>query len=375
MENEAIPAGWPLYFLAANPRQWMRASLPKFQATAQAALAQATPSRAELLACPWAQRHDYLRACAVREQAKRWAAQTGIPPEDTHFTMIVPIYNEAPSLPSFLATLMLADIPASAHANILLFTNACTDASLALIDEFLACLGPVQEQQLSGVYHDQRLKRTCRVVRRGNLRFIHLDTGTPGKANVLALGNRIARENGHTIAISIDANNYIEPDAISIMFARAQQSFCDQPKAGEIVLMSGAIQKARRASPLAHLFRRADSIEGHFLDINDANAVTGCLMAWNTAWMERVGGPPRVALEDYALGILARSQDYTIASVPEAHIWVYESNTARGVLDTKARYVRGMLQLLTLAAEPAATALIQHDAYFMRDCLARWKYL
>jgi cellulose synthase/poly-beta-1,6-N-acetylglucosamine synthase-like glycosyltransferase len=375
MNSAPLASSKPLYYLAVNPRQWIRASLPKFQGTAQAVLSHAGRSQTDLLACPWSQRHEYLHACAVKEQERRWEEQTGIAPADAHFTLMVPIYNEEPSLPSFLATLMLVDLPASAHVNILLITNACTDASVALIQEFFSRLGPVQERQLSGVYHDQRLQKTCQMVRQGHLNFIHVHTETPGKANALAVGNQIAREDGHTIAISIDANNYVEPDAVRILFAHARQLFSDHLKTGDTVLISGDSKIERRASPLARFFRRTDNIKEHFLDMSDENGVTGCLMAWNTVWMERIGGPPRVALEDYAMGILARGHHYAIKCVKEASIWIYETNTIQGMLETKARYFRGMLQLLALADDPAMKTLIQKDAYFTRDFSARWQYL
>src|SRR6266566_10021908 len=94
-----------LHFLRANPKSWIGASLPKFKATAEEVIAQTSLTKKELRDMPWLQRCDYLHRYALEWQERRWEATVGIRPEASHFTLIVPIYNEANSLPSFLSTL------------------------------------------------------------------------------------------------------------------------------------------------------------------------------------------------------------------------------------------------------------------------------
>ena len=60
---------------------------------------------------------------ALERQERRWEDEVGIKPADSHFTLIVPIYNEEEALPSFLNSLLLSDIPASINMNMIFITN------------------------------------------------------------------------------------------------------------------------------------------------------------------------------------------------------------------------------------------------------------
>src|SRR5438105_269381 len=112
----------PIHFLKMNPRAWMDASLPKFKATVREVAAQTPLTKKELQEMPWSQRHDHLNSYAFKRQERRWEDEVGIKPEDSYFTLIVPIHNEESSLPSFLKTLMLSDIPSSVNLNIVFIT-------------------------------------------------------------------------------------------------------------------------------------------------------------------------------------------------------------------------------------------------------------
>ena len=366
----------PAYFLTMNPRDWMKASLAKYKQLAAEMLTQSTQSKQALEAMPWSQRHSLLSQLAFERQECRWEEETGVKPEETHFTLIVPIHNEVNSLPSFLRTLMLTDIPSSLHLHIIFLTNACSDASGDYVDEFLSSVGSIEETQLSGHYPDAQMHTCYKKATRGNITFSHIDTPTPGKANALHIGNSLALERGHTIAMSIDANNFVEPDALRIMYSAAHKSMAGTPQTGDVVLMSGMEQIKRQASNLNDLMEKGRKMKQHLVE-ESGGYVLGCFMAWNTEWMNSIGGPPAIALEDYAMGVFARVQKYKVVQVKGANIWYYGVNTMKGLVDTRARYVRGMMQLLTLVDhDPATQKLIENEAYYMkRTFIARLIYL
>ena len=365
----------PIHFLKTNPRGWIRASLAKFKASAQEVMMQLPLTQEELQAMSWSQRHALLEDYALKSQQKKWEEEVGIKPEDSRFTLIVPIHNEANSLPSFLNTLMLSDIPSAVNMNVIFIANACTDSSQVYIDEFLASLGQIENKLLTGEFNDQGLNRNYKAIKRSNISFMHVDTQTPGKANALGIGNSIARESGHIVAISVDANNYLEPDAIRVMFSHANNSFHDKLTANDIVLLTCTQQEESKASKLKHLLSRAGRMQQHLLE-SKSGEVDGCLMAWNTQWMESIGGPPAVALEDYAMGVIARVNNYRFEQIKEANIWSYTTNGLKGLLETRTRFVRGVLQLLDLVHhDPSVLQIVEKEAYYIQTLPFRLKYL
>src|SRR5437588_1746579 len=115
------------YGTTKDPREWLRASLPKLQEFLKAV-----------------KDREIGHLTALREQQEeRWEKQTGVKPEDTHFTVIVPIHNEEKFLPSFLGSFLVADLPARVHAHVVFLTNACSDRSGEIIDGFLKTVGEV----------------------------------------------------------------------------------------------------------------------------------------------------------------------------------------------------------------------------------------
>jgi cellulose synthase/poly-beta-1,6-N-acetylglucosamine synthase-like glycosyltransferase len=288
---------------------------------------------------------------------------------------MVPIHNEENSLPSFLRTLMLADIPASIELKILLISNACTDSSRAIIHEFLLSLGAVEEYPLECEWKDEGLNPTCQIVKLNHTTFMHVDSQTPGKANALSIGNSIARRDNCLISMSVDANNYLEPDAIRIMFAHAHSVLYGKLEAGATVLISGNEQLERQNSRFTSVIEQSTKVQRHLVE-NINGYVLGCFMAWDTEWMHSIGGPPALALEDYALGVLARAQHYTIERARGANIWIYAVNDVSGLLDTRARYVRGMLQLVEFVhRDPSILGILEKEAYYMRHVRARLRHL
>lgn len=263
----------PVYAFTENPKGWLKASL--------------------------AQHKNHLQNSSedlIGSQAKRWQERTGVSAEDSRFTIIVPIHDEERSLPSFLGSLMLADFPYRAKIKILLITNACNDRSGQIIDSFLDRLGGEKDVQIVNL-DDSLLKQSAKVVYINDLSLFHLDTATKGKANALRIGNQMALNAGHQVAISIN----------------------------------------------------------------------GWMMAWKTSWLESIGGPPPVAIEDYAMGVMARKENFKIGKVEQAVVWGFIPNNLRNLFSSRARYIRGRFQLKDY--DPSTESLIREDYYFMRPTL------
>jgi len=344
----------PLYVITGQPTGWNRGSIPKLQAIFTSA---APTGPADL--------HTRLLA----EQAQRWEAATGVRPEDTHLTIIMPIRNEEKSLPSALGALLLSDLPTAADVVVVFVTNACSDNSAALVMCYLEALGKVELRHFAGRSGDPHLKRQHAAVQVDNMTFLHFDTPTPGKANALTIGNAVALQRGHVVAISVDANNYLEPDAIRIMFGEARAAFTQVP--GGIVLLSVGETKDWKASSTTTFFKYAGTIPTGITD--NEGIVNGWCMAWDIAWVERIGGVPAVAAEDYALGVKARLGGYGHRRVPAARTWGYAPSGLRDALSARARLVRGQLQLL--AQDPSTRPIMDGDTHYLRPFLGRIRTL
>ena len=365
----------PIYFLRVNPPGWKRSSLPKLQATAMELVSACALQREDLLQMTWSQRHEYLSAFALFRQKERWEHETGIKPEASSFTLIVPIYNEENSLPSFLHTLMLSDIPAQVSMQVIFVTNMCVDRSVEYIRAFMAHLGEVEFQDILDDFGDQNMDRRYAVVRRDRHIYMHINTSSPGKAHALDIGNRIALRSGHIIAMSLDANNFIEPDALRMMFSRAYRNFKEKLEARDTVLCSAVGKESLKDSRFTGMLKKISAVQRHLVDVGDG-VVNGWMFAWNTTWMHSIGGPPEVALEDYALGVLARTRGFKIAQAEDVNVWGYVNNDFKGLFMTRARYVRGKLQILDYVhQEPATLAIIEQEAFYMKKFAFRLQHV
>ncbi len=373
MEN-----GKPVYFLKVNPPGWKRSSLAKLKITAGEVLAEGVSQHKDLLRLAWSQRHEALHALALLRQEKCWEHETGARPEDSFFTLIMPIHNEENSLPSFLHTLMLSDIPALVNMRVVFVTNACVDSSVDIVKAFMADLGEVEFQDVVGDFGDQNMDRRCAVVRRGHHVYMHMNTSKPGKANALTIGNMIALQHDHLIAICMDANNFIEPDALRKLFARASNAFHQKLEARDTVLCGGLEIQHQGSLKSSHVKNppSRETAEGKHLVDGEEGVVNGWLLAWNTVWMKSVGGCPEVALEDYALGLLARARDFKIEMIDGVNGWGYVNDDFKGLTMTRARYVRGRLQICDYVQhDPSILALIEKEAFYMRKFTLRCKHL
>ena len=358
-----------------NPPGWKRASLPKLPVSTSQVLLENALDQESIRGMTWSQRGEFLRPFIQGRQERQWEEETHVSPEDSIFTLIVPIHNEEHSLESFLGTLMLSNVPCTVYMQIVFVTNACTDRSFAILREFLAGIGPLHLTETQEGWKDPGIDNQFATVEVKHVTFLHLNTSTAGKANALRIGNNLARQRGDMIAISIDANNFVEPDAIGKMFAHAHGAFRTAPEQNETVLFSGVARECVKSSKLDGVIAKVNVDKGHLVDVG-SGVVNGWMLAWNTEWMSSFDGPPEVALEDYALGVLARANHFKIEQAEGVYVWGYTVNDFGGLVNTRARYIRGKRQIYDYVHnDPSVVSIIENEAFYMKKFPARLHYL
>lgn len=324
----------PVYTLFKAPREYLHTLT--------------TPLRAELgELSPDDPNHTLL-------QERRWKESTGVLPEDSHFTLILPIHDEEVMLRDSLASLMGSDIPGKVPMQVVMVTNACSDNSVSQVKQFMEALGEVQERKLkvnqSVRLVDPGLDQQARTVQLRETTFIHLNTSTPGKANALTIGNTLAMERGDSIAINVDTNNFLERDALRNMYGRAYKSIVSKPDG--TALLSGIhkhVSKKTRFIIVKDFIKTG--LKNRPPEKKKLGRTQGCFMAWDTNFVDAIGGIPPVAIEDYALGMKALVNQRKTKRVRDANVWGYSSARLRDTFAVESRFVMGKLQTANLGPD------------------------
>lgn len=304
------------------PDGWLRASLPKLEAITRTIL------------------RSSCEAGISFEEAKEkvlkndWFSVTGKDPSETCFTIIIPVHNEARTLPSFLGALLTSSIPDMADIQVVFVVNASTDQSAVLIRDRLAHLHqPVTKEVLPPSAYDPHRSGTAFLVSVKGLRFLVVETLTPGKANALNVGNEIALSRGHDIAMNIDANNWVEPDSISLLFRDAWKYILSNTSSKVVIVNANEYYaKTRTQFPV--------SAEAKVLKAE----VTGWMFAWSTKWISENNGFSRCAIEDYAAGLMALAQGRQI-ECSSAPVWGFAAFGTSDEGKQNVRYLYGCMQL------------------------------
>lgn len=99
-------------------------------------------------------------------------------------------------------------------------------------------------------------------------------------------------------------------------------------------------------------------------------------MAWDTEWLESIGGFPPVANDDYTLSLLARKSQKDLIFDSNAHIWGYFANTPIQVTKAFERATRDKIQLAHFYEnDKEITSWIYDDEPYMRPLPLRFKSL
>lgn len=207
---------------------------------------------------------------------------------------------------------------------------------------------------------DKNCERAAFEVCHANIRFLVVETPTAGKANALNLGNEIARQRFHAIAINIDANNWVEPDSIALMFRKAKQSFVDSADSTAVIINASEYCQPRNTQMQVSVKIKTQKAE-----------VSGCMFAWSTQWIHENNGFIQQAIEDYGMGLLALSQRKQILE-SEASIWVYTAGTPSDENRELVRFLYGAMQLTRrFENDPIAMQILLDDFPHLRPLRGR----
>ena len=287
--------------------------------------------------------------------------------------VIVPIHNEERSLESFLNALMVADLSPEAAIRFLFITNACQDQSPTIIRKFLGSVDKRADTiQTPPIVTDPNVDSEIFEARVGNTSLLHLNTQTKGKANALRLGNELAIQSGHPIAMSVDANVYPEANALQKLYDSSSEAIVDQPESG-IVVIHGSPYREHRATLYSQLVLKNKRGAKPSPEVKDLSNVNGWMLGWDTNWFKTIEDRIQVAVEDYAIGLLARVEGYHTLKVPDIKIWGYKGSTLRDDFRERVRAMRGMMQLMGL--EPDLEDKILQENVNMRPLSQRFEAL
>lgn len=344
MSKECGPTGGePIYLVAEAPRGWVGNFIEKNQL---------------LLS-------DAKGVDLRRVLVEYWERKTGVTVAESKFSVMIPVHNEEKSLASAVGALFMSQVPVDVEMNIDFILNACADESENTIRVLLNTKGDIRRKQLSeedfGFYGDFGLDRAYLEVRCGGGVFRLYKTLTRGKANALRLGSKAAILRGHKILISVDANNYVEPDTLMFMFRDSYLNFVS--RVDSACVLSAIPKKVHRVEPKSvERFLRNHGIweDAKYIPVH------GQCMAMNPRWASENVQP--IAVEDYALGVMARSQNKKVAVVEDATIWGYRTDL-KDSLGQFRRSIRGRLQLLNL--HPELRQIVESDNYFMKPISER----
>jgi GT2 family glycosyltransferase len=338
----------PVYLITEQPDGWLPAVLPK--------IIEHTPRAGEL----------YPGGNPAELQRARWTTRTGLDPEESHFTVIFPVYNEEKEIRSSFASVMFSDIPASVDAQFIWVVNNSHDRSHQFLTNEFKRLGNIDLVRVrSGV--DGHMGTVALRARKGNATFLLLRTPTLGKANAINVGNEFALKAGHPIAINMDSECYPEPDALPIMFGEANNAFSGNDS---VTLIDGHSLLERNYGP-----RNRKKVEdAHGSRYPDKFAtVTGAMFAWNPSWLRSVGGIKESLFEDYGLGLDAYMHGTKIHH-GQARIWANYPSRPIDEYRRHIRYVTGLLQLKSHWHNAKADGAIAHDFPLFRPLPHRLRW-
>jgi cellulose synthase/poly-beta-1,6-N-acetylglucosamine synthase-like glycosyltransferase len=275
---------------------------------------------------------------------RRWQMASGFEVGESSFLLVVPIHDEEKSLRDFFEVLKTANLPVGLNARIVLATNACTDQSTQYVREFLESYGkPLIEPVQSG--RDDKLDQECLTVQTGNLKYTHINTDKPGKANVLSVANDMARKDGIRIVMCSDANNYPEPDALAVLYGNAKSLI--EPENSNTVIVWGTNKAEPKSSWQRRLVKGlVDASKG----LDKASPV-GNLFAWDSKWLDEIGGVPSVAIEDRALSVAAVVGGKDMERDESAITHGFIPNNPLDYFRYTVRHIRGTMQIRRMGPE------------------------
>ncbi len=308
-----------------------------------------------------------------RAREASWLKTTGYPAKDSAFALIVPVHNEETALPSMLDSLMRAHfhLPKAVRTNFIFVTNGCTDNSAASIISNIAL--PGWERVPAPTVVKGQVDETMYHLQREDSSFSLLNLIGRGKGRALNIGNKVALAAGLNIVLTMDANNWLEPDSLPKMYGEFRRA-TEHPNSPITVMDARLYGRIRtiHGDPFNKLLRW---FRGNIdqTPVPRGAHLTGAYMAWKADWYEKVGGTPPSAGTDYALTLLARADGKRFAH-GHAHIWTYVPSSFRDWFSARVRSARSRFALQKIFADnPAILKMLREDSPFLKPASERLK--
>lgn len=291
-----------------------------------------------------------------------WEKLSGVSVADSKFTVIVPIHNEESSLEGFFGSLMYQKVPPSAPVQIVFVANACSDKSYRMVLDTLTRIGQFSTNSQS-IFADATASPMVAFARNGNISFALVSTPTAGKWNALNIGNEFALRAGHRVALCVDSDSWLEPGALALVAGEALRNLTGLPGAPTIVSGDPKSEIQGAAGPfmqriIANRMNHAHEAAGW--------RVAGPLMAWDTKWLDDIGGVPQTKLEDYMLGVISRREGRSIVQ-SKGTVWQFAPATALDDAKQTRRFVHGAWQILKyFDGDAQVEGMVRRELHFMQ---------
>lgn len=273
--------------------------------------------------------------------------------------LVFPIFNEGNRLKHTVKTHLNSYFDNKFNYSFFYFLNGCTDNServlLKLLGKYMKLRKRKFDKRELDLLNDIGLDRKYISGEINGNQFYILNTKTKGRVNAFKSIGRYVKEMGCDVLVSFDTDVFLEPQTIY------KVSKYSQNKVGvgiDVVAASGHIimVSRRRKKFLEKWFRN----HGAWFD-QTYTSLSGCSLVLNINWM--LDNIVDVAVEDYALGLKARVQGYSVEKIDGARMWGYKTNTSDDISQL-ARSIRGRLQLMDI--DPTLRPFVESDHFFMR---------
>lgn len=301
------------------------------------------------------------------ERNRSWTEITGVEANDSKFTIIIPIHDEAKFLPSVLSSFKGLLLPSGGNINVVFVTNNCSDNSQFIVEDFLRNISSAEHREIETTSLNPSVREIDRnattvesITDNRGIKFSYINTSTPGKANALNIGNKIALDSRHKIGICLDANTFPESTAIARLYGETYSGTIKHPDGTAIV--SGKYLDHESGEEENYYGMSPRHLLPSYISAFDC-VVIGALSAWDTNFLASMGGVPSVKSDDFVMGIMALAEGRYVRNVSTAGTWRYISPTLEGRIKMLTRYVTGALQIAAL--NPKYRQIVNKGMFFM----------
>ncbi|MFA7654658.1 MAG: glycosyltransferase family 2 protein [Candidatus Dojkabacteria bacterium] len=282
-------------------------------------------------------------------------------------TILFPIYNEEQFLDYSLDSFFSSYLYPNTSYQILFFLNSCTDNSLnktkALLDKYKNTQKKKFPENKYSKLCDKGIEKIFIYAEDQNSYYI-LNTYTKGRVNALQVAIRLAQKNHSQILMSFDTDFILDPLAIYNLSKNAIRKIVKEKKT---VVMTGApiMVNNKEYTKIQNWLRN------HFVWKDQKyNSLSGCCLVLEPNWLNE--NIENNIIEDYALGLKARNQNFEIIKVEDARMWGYRTDFKDDIKQL-SRSIKGRYQLLD--THPELKKIILKDHFFIQKFPKRFTYI